>query len=85
MREAVNYPQYRKYKHERTYFKIISGQEWEEIHILGKKYSIHRFKASILPDRNYIHDLTFNYKDNWIKIDAEEYESVLKQASQSEG
>ena len=83
MREVINYPQYRKYKHERTYFKIISEQEWEEIHILGKKHSIHRFKVSILPDRNYIHDLTFDYKDNWVKIGVEEYESILKQASQS--
>lgn len=76
MEETIVYPQYRKYSHERTYFKIISASEWEEIQVMGNEYSIHRFKTAILPDRNYIYDLTFNYKDNWLKIDEHEYERV---------
>ena len=65
----MSYPQYRKYAHERTYFKIISADAWEEIHVMGKKYVLHHFKAAILPDRNYIYDLTFDYEKNWIKIE----------------
>jgi hypothetical protein len=76
MKTPVNYPQYRKYPNERGYFKIISIDEWEEIQVIGSNYKLHCFKASILPDRNFIYDLTFDYKNNWLEIEAEEYERV---------
>jgi len=78
MQPIIIYPQYRKYPHERSYFKIISADEWEELHISKDRVSIHSFTAKILPDRNYIYDLTFDYKNNWIAIDEEEYEKVKK-------
>lgn len=80
MQDKLVYPQYRKYPHGRTYFKVISPDEWEEIHIMGNKYTIHQFKATILPDRNYIYDLTFGYEAHWLKIDAEEYETIRSKA-----
>lgn len=83
MKQNVIYPLYRKYSHGRTYFKVISESEWEEVQVMGNKYSIHQFKATILPDRNYIHDLTFDFKSNWIEIDEKEYEHVKKKAQQS--
>lgn len=76
MEKNVNYPQFRKYKNGNAYFKIISKDEWEEITFIGSKSIINNYKASILPDRNYIYDLTFAYHDNWLKIDASEYEKV---------
>jgi len=78
MQKTITFPQFRKYINERTYFKIISKDEWEEIQMIGNKFSIHQFKAAILPDRNYIYDLTFDYKKNWIKINEAEYERVKK-------
>lgn len=75
-----NYPLYRKYAHERTYFKVLSDTEWEEIHIMGSNYSIHQFKVTILPERNYIYDLTHDYHNNWIAIDANEYEPLKEKA-----
>jgi hypothetical protein len=78
MQKLITYPQYRKYEHERTYFKIISNDEWEEIQVMGNKYSLHQFRASILPDRNYIYDLTFEYEKNWLLIEEKEYEEVKK-------
>lgn len=72
----VTYPQYRKYPHGRTYFKIISNSEFEELQILGNECSIHHFAAKILPDRNYIYDLTFDYEKYWVAIDEAEYEAV---------
>lgn len=80
MEETIEYPQFRKYPHGRTYFKIISASEWEEIHVMGNKCTIHTFKAAILPDRNYIYDLTFDYKNNWLKIDEVEYERIKEKA-----
>ncbi len=78
MQKLINYPEYRKYPHERTYFKIVSADEWEEIQVMGSKYSLHQFKAAILPDRNYIYDLTFDYEKNWVKIEEEEYEKIKR-------
>ncbi len=78
MENIINYPKYRKYPHERTYFKIISKDEWEEIQLMGGKYTLHQFKATILPDRNYIYDLTFDYKNNWILIEENEYEEIKR-------
>lgn len=73
-----SYPQYRKYKNNKSYFKIDSPEEFEEVQILTKTNKLYRFKASILPDRNYIYDLTFNYEDFAELITKEEYEEIRK-------
>lgn len=78
MQKNITYPQYRKYLHGRTFFKIISAEEWEEIQIMGSSYSIHQFKVNIFPDRNFLHDLTFDYEKNWVVIEEDEYERVKK-------
>ena len=72
----ITYPQYRKYLNEKAYFKIISSTEWEEIQIVGNKRIFHQFTVNIMPDRNFIHDMTFDYKNNWAAIEENEYESV---------
>lgn len=78
MNQTIRYPQYRKYKNNKVYFKIISATEWEELHLLGNKVTLHPFVAKILPDRNYIADMTFDYKENWDAIEESEYEEVKK-------
>jgi hypothetical protein len=76
--KTVNYPQYRKYKNHKAYFKIISEKEWEEIQVLGSKFILHTFTVKILPDRNFIYDMTFDYENNWDKIEEEEYHEILR-------
>ena len=76
MQKTISYPQYRKYPNERAFFKIISADEWEEIQVMGSNYSFHQFKVNIFPDRNYLHDLTFDYEKNWVAIEEDEYEKV---------
>jgi hypothetical protein len=75
MNSSITYPQYRKYLNNKAYFKIISPTEWEEIQIVGSQHILHQFTVKILPDRNYIYDMTFDYKNNWVKIGEEEYEA----------
>lgn len=70
----IQYPQYRKYLNEKSFFKINSSTEWEEIQIIGSKYVLNKFKVNIMPDRNFLHDMTFDYKDNWLEINEAEYE-----------
>ena len=69
----INYPVYRKYPHGKTFFKIISQSEFEELQIIGNHYSIITLTAKILPERNYIYDLTFDYQGHWEVIDEQEY------------
>jgi hypothetical protein len=74
----TDYPQYRKYKNNKAYFKIISETEWEEIRMMGSKYILEHFTVKILPDRNYIYDMTFDYEKNWEKIEEKEYEEIKR-------
>lgn len=74
----MTYPQYRKYPNNKAYFKITSSTEWEEVQIIGNKHILHQFIVKIMPDRNYINDMTFDYEKNWEKIEQEEYEIQLQ-------
>ena len=72
----INYPVYRKYKNNKAFFKIVAADEFEEIQLIGKVYAMHKIVAKILPERNLLHDMIFDFKDNWLEIQAEEYETV---------
>jgi hypothetical protein len=72
----VTYPLYRKYSNGKSFFKVISETEFEEIQVLGDKISIHHFETKILPDRNYISDLTYNYEEHWEVCEKEEFEAL---------
>ena len=74
----IQYPQYRKYKNDRSFFKIISSTEWEEVQMIGSKYVLNTFKVNIMPDRNFLHDMTFDYKENWDVITEAEYSDCRK-------
>lgn len=70
----TTYPQYRKYLNNKSFFKIVSPTEWEEIQIIGSRHILNTFTVKILPDRNFMQDMTFDYKDNWEVISEAEYE-----------
>ena len=70
----TSYPQYRKYLNNKSFFNIVSPTEWEEIQIIGSRYLLNTFTVKILPDRNFMQDMTFDYKDNWDVISEAEYE-----------
>ena len=67
------FPQYRKYKNNKSYFKISSLTEWEEIQIIGSNYLLSKFEVKIMPDRNFIQDMLFDYASNWDVIEEKEY------------
>jgi len=52
--DIITYPQYRKYSNNKSFFKIISPEIFEEIQVLGKKKRLHKFEAKILPQKNII-------------------------------
>lgn len=77
------FPLFRKYYHGTTYFKIISADSFEELKIMGNNYSLKYYKATILPDRNYIADLIKNEGNHWEIIDEREFNEALKICEQS--
>ena len=74
----TTYPQYRKYLNGKNYFKIISPEELEEIHFNGDLCFVTKLHAKILPDRNLIYDLLFDFEKMALEILEEEYEIMLK-------
>ena len=52
-----SFPQYRKYKNNKHFFKIYSESEFDEISFIGTKIIVTKHHAKILPDRNFIFDL----------------------------
>lgn len=76
----TKYPQFRKYKNNKSFFKITSEKEWEEIQIIGSKFILNQFTVKIMPDRNFIQDMTFDYQENWDVISEEEYDTYRRNA-----
>lgn len=76
MDKTIIYPQYRKYPNNKAYFKILSDKAWEEIQVIGEKHVLHSFEVKIMPDRNLLHDMTFDYEGNWVKIEEDEYDRI---------
>jgi hypothetical protein len=80
---ADKFPLFRKYEHGSTYFKIISADSFEELKIMGNNYSLKHYKATILPDRNYISDLIKNEGNHWKIIEEYEFNEALKNCEQN--
>lgn len=71
------FPQYRKYKNESSWFRIRDAEHFEEIKRIGDHYYYFRFDAKILPDRNFIQDLLYHYHESCLVPEAEEFERLL--------
>lgn len=74
----MQFPQYRKYPNEASYFRIESPEVFEELKKIGERWTIERYEAKILPDRNFIHDLLHKCPDFAVCIEAEEYLKMRK-------
>jgi hypothetical protein len=67
------FPIYRKYRHNRTFFKINSEKDFEELNIISQCYTLRHFEVKILPDRVFIQDMIENKNNHWNESDEEEY------------
>jgi len=80
--ENRSFPKYRKYAHERTYFKILSAEHFEELAIHGSFYSLRPFRAQIHPDRVLINDMIQNHNNHWLESNEKEYEEKVAYCKQ---
>ena len=74
--EDIVFPQYRRYKNNKSYFKILSMTSFEEKYFVGRK-KLHRiFEVTQYPEMVLIRDLLFNYEGMAEKISSSEYDQV---------
>ncbi|HXA01240.1 MAG TPA: hypothetical protein VNW99_04585 [Cytophagaceae bacterium] len=71
------YPLFRKRPDGKTYYKIISGSELEELKIFGKKYTILHTKAIKYPEKLYISEL-IDAGNSIECLDNQQYSEILK-------
>ena len=71
----MEFPVYRKYRDSKTYFKIYSYEEFEEVKMMGGTYQVHHYKAEKLPDRNLIEDLIHQKDQYYESVSESEFES----------
>ena len=74
----LKFPQYRKYKNGLSYFEIKSDLHFLEYKLNGDQIELYDIQAKILPDRNYVQDMLYDYQDYWEAIDAQSLEAFLK-------
>lgn len=74
--EDINFPVYRKYKNGASYFKIMNPAIFEEIQVIGSKKLVRQTEAKLFPEKNFVRDLVYNYKEMAYEINEEEYEGL---------
>lgn len=73
--EDIQFPVYRRYRNGKSYFKILSRNEFEEIQLVGSKKLVHTVKATQFPEMNHIYDLVYN-REITEEISAREFEEL---------
>ncbi len=76
--EDIHFPVYRKYKNNKSYFKILSFKLFEEIQIIGSKKLVKQIEANQFPEMVFIRDLIFDYKIMAEEIGEGEYNSLCQ-------
>ena len=70
-----DFPLFRKYTNNKSYFKINNLLNFEEIKITPNYYSILIIEIKTLPERNFINDMINDYFQSWQEISMQEYEA----------
>jgi hypothetical protein len=76
--EDIHFPVYRKYKNNKSYFKIINPRLFEEVQVIGSKKFIKETEARLFPEVNFVRDLVLNYSEMAYEISEEEYLLIKK-------
>ena len=72
------FPAYRKYKNNKSFFKILSPSVFEEVQLIGKKLVFRTTEEKQYPEKLFIQDMLFNFEERWDEIGAEEFERAAQ-------
>jgi hypothetical protein len=78
--DKIIFPQFRRYKNVETYFKIESPESFEEIRGFGSKWIMETHPVKILPDRNFVYDLLYDFTAFAEEISPETYFEIREKA-----
>lgn len=73
---SISFPVYRKYKNEKSWFRITGPDSFEEIRIIGSRFDKSSHQVKTLPERNFILDLVFHYHEFAQEITAADYSRI---------
>ena len=72
-----NFPLFRKYNHDNTYFKINSKENFDELNIVGSFFMFRNQQAQIFPEFALIIDMIENANEHWVSISEAEFEEKM--------
>lgn len=72
----MEFPIYRKYNNNKSFFKIDSLDHFTELKLTGKRVEKHSFQAKIHPDRVFIQDMIEMLGGHWVESSEEEFLEV---------
>ena len=73
----MEFPQYRKYKNNQSYFVIQSFERFTEYKKIGSTWEKTEFKASILPDRVLIEDMMIVPSPYWDELSFNDFNHFI--------
>lgn len=79
----MKFPAFRKYSNNKSYFKILSATEFDEVVVLGRNYWLHHFTAKILPDHHLINDMLAMKDNRWETVSEKEYTDFLNNCQEN--
>lgn len=79
--EDIQFPVYRKYKNNTTFFRITDRNRFEEIQLIGSRSILNTVNATQLPEMNHIYDLVYNHEGLGLEITENEWLEQLKKVS----
>jgi hypothetical protein len=74
----MEFPLYRKYANNKSFFEILSNDTFRELKITGQRFELIVIHAAILPERNYIQDLIHNEQGYYEETDAFSFNQQLE-------
>jgi hypothetical protein len=74
----MDFPQYRKYSNGRSYFRISSEKDFEELQFIGDRVVWYRVLAHQYPEMRTIKEMLDLHEGRWERINAIEYASIQK-------
>lgn len=72
----MEFPIYRKYSNNKSFFKVLGLTTFEELKFMGSKVERYFFEAQILPERNFINDMIAMRNGSWVESDESEFNSI---------
>jgi len=73
----MNFPVYRKYPNDKSYFRITSKDRFDELKVTGSLIELYLFEAKIHPDRMFISDMMAMENGHWVESSASEFEALF--------